>query len=102
MGNPGSGGRSTHICLNPVHRILERFLGHGYANAAVWALVEAFGHDTLSLHSVVNITGFYGHYGFRPIPQGELPDSIRERFAWDHGEMQGANVCPMRRDAENH
>ena len=80
----------------------ERFRGHGYANAAVWALVEACGHDTLSMHSVVNITGFYSHFGFRPIPEGELPDSIRERFAWANGEMQGANVCPMRRDAENH
>jgi len=62
----------------------------------------ACGHDTLSMHSVVTITGFDGHYGFRPIPEGELPASIRERFAWANGEMQGANVCPMRRDAENH
>ena len=73
--------------------------GHGYANAAVWGLVEACGHDTMYMHSVANLTGFYGHYGFLPIPEHELPDTIRERYAWAQGEMEGANVSPMRRPA---
>ncbi|HUU74870.1 MAG TPA: GNAT family N-acetyltransferase [Methanoregulaceae archaeon] len=77
----------------------ERHRGHGYANAAVWGLIEACGHDTLYMHSVLNLTGFYGHYGFVPIDEDELPPMIRERFAWAQGAMEGANVCPMRREA---
>jgi PAS domain S-box-containing protein len=76
----------------------EENRGHGYANAAVWGLVDACGHDTLYMHSVLNLTGFYAHYGFVPIPEGELPRTIRERFAWAAGEMEGANVQPMKRD----
>ena len=76
----------------------DRFRGKGYANAAVWGLIEACGGNTLYMHSVANLTGFYGHYGFVPIPEQELPDTIRERYAWAQGEMAGANVCPMRRE----
>ena len=72
--------------------------GHGYANAAVWGLVEACGEDTLYMHSVWNLTKFYGNFGFGPIDEKELPPTIRERFAWAQGEMEGANVRPMRRD----
>jgi signal transduction histidine kinase len=72
--------------------------GHGYANAAVWGLVEACGKDTLYMHSVWDLTKFYGNYGFVPIDEKELPPTIRERFAWAEGEMEGANVRPMRRD----
>ncbi|MDO9549629.1 MAG: ATP-binding protein [Methanoregula sp.] len=72
--------------------------GHGYANAAVWGLIEACGQDTLYMHSVWNLTKFYGNFGFVPIDEKELPPTIRERFAWAQGEMEGANVRPMRRD----
>jgi PAS domain S-box-containing protein len=72
--------------------------GHGYANAVMWGLVEACGHHTLYMHSVKNLTGFYSHYGFVPIDEKELPPTIMERFAWAQGEMEGANVAPMRRD----
>ena len=72
--------------------------GHGYANAVVWGLVEATGQDTLYMHSVWNLTKFYGNFGFVPINEKELPPTIRERFAWAGGEMEGANVRPMRRD----
>jgi signal transduction histidine kinase len=72
--------------------------GHGYANAAVWGLVEACGADTLFMHSVRNLEKFYGSYGFVPIEEKELPATIRERFAWAGGEMEGANVLPMKRD----
>jgi PAS domain S-box-containing protein len=71
--------------------------GHGYANAAVWGLIEACGCDILSMHSVRNLEKFYGSYGFVPIEEKELPESIRERFAWAQGEMEGANVLPMKR-----
>ncbi|MHB8163652.1 MAG: ATP-binding protein [Methanoregula sp.] len=72
--------------------------GHGYANAVVWGLIEACGQDTLYMHSVWDLTKFYGNYGFVPIDEKELPPTIRERFAWAEGEMEGANVRPMRRD----
>jgi signal transduction histidine kinase len=72
--------------------------GHGYANAAVWGLIEACGQDTLYMHSVWGLTKFYGNYGFVPIDEKELPPTIQERFAWAEGEMEGANVRPMRRD----
>ncbi len=72
--------------------------GHGYANAAVWGLVEACGEDTLYMHSVWDLTKFYGNFGFVPIDEKELPPTIRERFAWAGGEMEGANVRPMKRD----
>jgi len=72
--------------------------GHGYANAVVWGLVEACGQDILYMHSVWDLTKFYGNYGFVPIDEKELPPTIRERFAWAQGEMEGANVRPMKRN----
>lgn len=72
--------------------------GRGYANLTVGALVEACGHDTLYMHSVLNLTGFYQKFGFREIPEDELPPTIRERFAFAGGQLEGANVCPMKRD----
>ena len=72
--------------------------GHGYANAAVWGLVEACGSDVLYMHSVRNLDKFYGNYGFVAIQEHDLPPTIRERYAWAEGEMEGANVLPMKRD----
>ena len=72
--------------------------GHGYANAVMWGLIEACGQDNLYMHSVFNLTKFYGNYGFIAIDEKELPPTIRERYAWAQGEMEGANVCPMKRD----
>ena len=72
--------------------------GHGYANAVVWGLVEACGQDTLYMHSVWDLAGFYGNYGFVAIDEKELPPTIRDRFAWAQGEMEGANVRPMKRE----
>ncbi|OPY38353.1 MAG: sensor protein KdpD [Methanoregula sp. PtaU1.Bin051] len=74
--------------------------GHGYANAAVWGLVEACGCDVLYMHSVRNLDRFYGNYGFVPIDEKELPPTIRERYAWAQGEMEGSNVLPMKREPE--
>ena len=71
--------------------------GHGYAHAVMWGLVEACGNDTLYMHSVTNLTDFYRRFGFVTIAESELPPSIRERYAWAKGEMEGANVSPMKR-----
>ncbi len=72
--------------------------GRGYANMTVGALVEACGHDTLYMHSVLNLTEFYGKFGFQKIGEDELPPTIRERFAFAGGQLEGANVCPMKRE----
>ncbi|ACL17730.1 PAS/PAC sensor signal transduction histidine kinase [Methanosphaerula palustris E1-9c] len=71
---------------------------HGYAHAVVSALVEACGRELLFMYAVRDLVGFYGRYGFVPIDEHQLPPTIRERYAWAQGQMEGANVCPMRRD----
>ncbi|MGD0081453.1 MAG: GNAT family N-acetyltransferase [Methanoregula sp.] len=71
--------------------------GHGYAKAAVAALVEACHHDLLYMHAVLGLVPFYQEFGFEPIDENELPPSIKARFAFALGEMEGSNVRPMRR-----
>jgi PAS domain S-box-containing protein len=73
------------------------YRGHGFAHAVVWGLVEACGYNILYMHSVKDLTGFYSKYRFIPIEENELPPTIRERYAWAQGEMEGADVCPMKR-----
>jgi len=75
----------------------EEHRGRGYAGLAMNALVEACQHDTLYMHSVLELTGWYGRYGFVPIPESELPPTIQARFEFAKGELAGANVRPMRR-----
>jgi GNAT superfamily N-acetyltransferase len=77
----------------------ERFRGHGYAKLVVSALVEACHHDVLYMHSVLNLVKFYGEFGFVEIDEDRLPTTIRERFDWAMGEMEGSNVQPMMRSA---
>jgi len=72
--------------------------GHGYAHLTVRALIEACGHEPLYMHSVLNLTEFYGKYGFFSIREDELPPTIRERFAFAGGQLEGANVEPMKRE----
>jgi len=50
------------------------------------------------MHSVLNLTEFYGKYGFFSIREDELPPTIRERFAFAGGQLEGANVEPMKRE----
>ncbi len=72
--------------------------GHGYANVTVKGLVEACGNEPLYMHSVLNLTGFYGKFGFVTITEDELPPTIKERFAFAGGQLEGANVQPMKRE----
>ena len=74
--------------------------GRGYSHAVLWGLVEACGHDPLFMHSIRNLTGFYGRFGFVTVNEKELPPSIRERYAWAMGEMEGADVSPMKRSPD--
>ncbi len=72
--------------------------GHGYAHLTVKGLVEACGNETLYMHSVLNLTDFYGKFGFVPIGEDDLPPTIKERFAFAGGQLEGANVQPMKRE----
>ena len=75
----------------------EEHRGHGYARLVMDALVEACQHDTLYMHSVLGLEGFYGGYGFVPIDEMDLPPTIRSRFDFAQGELDQVNVRPMKR-----
>jgi GNAT superfamily N-acetyltransferase len=76
----------------------ERFRGKGYARQAVQALIDACGKERIFIHSTIALIRFYRTFGFVPIPEDQLPRTIRERFLFCFGEMEGCNVCPMTRD----
>lgn len=86
-------GLEVDAVFTPAH-----YRGHGYANLTVGGLVEACGLNTLYMHSVLNLTEFYKKYGFVPIPEADLPPTIRDRFAFAGGQLEGANVRPMKRE----
>jgi PAS domain S-box-containing protein len=65
----------------------------GYAGKVMAALVEACHNDDLYMYAVRNLAGF----GFEPIPESGLPLAIQERYRWASGNMEGAEVQPMRR-----
>jgi N-acetylglutamate synthase-like GNAT family acetyltransferase len=73
------------------------FRGKGYARLAVQALIDACGTERIFIHSTIVLIGFYKTFGFVPIPEDTLPRTIRERFLFCFGEMEGCNVCPMTR-----
>jgi len=75
----------------------ERFRGRGYARLAVQALIDACGSELIFIHSTLVLIPFYKTFGFTPIPEDQLPRTIRERFLFCFGEMAGCNVCPMKR-----
>ncbi len=78
---------------------LNEYRGKGYARKAVEALLDACGHEKIFIHSTLVLIAFYKSLGWYPIPEKELPRSIRERFIFCFGEMEGCNVCPMVRPA---
>jgi len=75
----------------------ETMRGKGYARMAVEALLKACGSQQIYIHSTLVLISFYKSLGFVPIPEDQLPQTIRERFVFCFGEMAGCNVCPMRR-----
>ncbi len=75
----------------------DDYRDRGYARKAVQSLVDACGGEPLYMHSTLPLAGFYGSFGFRKIGEDELPRSIRERFNFAEGDLEGANVVPMRR-----
>lgn len=76
---------------------LEEFRGKGYARLAVKALVDACGGRPLYMHSTLELVDFYRTFGFKPIPEAELPPTIRERLAFAGGDMKAMHVQPMKR-----
>ncbi len=73
--------------------------GKGYARKVVRALVVACHNDDLYMYAVESLTGLYAEFGFISIPERDLPPPIRERYTWAAGNMEGAEVRPMRRRA---
>jgi GNAT superfamily N-acetyltransferase len=71
----------------------------GYSRLAVDALVEACHNDDLYMHAVRHLIGFYARLGFVPIDEKMLPPTIRERYLWAGGNLEGAEVQPMYRKA---
>jgi N-acetylglutamate synthase-like GNAT family acetyltransferase len=77
---------------------LDEYRGKGYARDAVQALIAACGAEKIYIHSTLVLISFYKTFGWVPIPEKELPQTIRERFIFCFGEMEGCNVCPMVRE----
>jgi hypothetical protein len=73
--------------------------GNGFSRRAVCALVEACHNDDLYMYAVRHLVPFYARSGFEPIPENALPSKIRERYTWAAGNLEGADVQPMRRKA---
>ncbi|OPY38648.1 MAG: hypothetical protein A4E35_00432 [Methanoregula sp. PtaU1.Bin051] len=77
----------------------DTFRHRGYSRMAVAALVEACHNEDLYMHSVLHLTGFYTKFGFAPIEEKDLPPTIRDRYTWATGNLEGAEVRPMKRPA---
>jgi PAS domain-containing protein/GNAT superfamily N-acetyltransferase len=75
------------------------YRGKGYSHRAVSALVEACHNDDLFMHAVRHLVPFYQPFGFENIAERDLPPTIRERYVWAAGNLEGADVQPMRRKA---
>lgn len=75
--------------------VSELYRGKGYARDAVEELIRQCGSETIHIHSTIVLISFYKTFGFVPIPEDQLPRSIKERFLFCFGEMMGCNVCPM-------
>lgn len=77
--------------------VLNEFRDRGYARRLMQFLVGRCGTDVLYMHSTLELVSFYRTFGFEPIPEDNLPPTIRERFNFALGNMQGSDICPMRR-----
>jgi nucleotide-binding universal stress UspA family protein/GNAT superfamily N-acetyltransferase len=79
--------------------VLPEFRNRGYARRMMAALVQACGSETLYMHSTVELVPFYRTFGFEPIPEENLPPTIRDRYSFAMGDLRVAQVQPMRRPA---
>lgn len=75
----------------------EEYRGRGLSRQVVGALVEACYNEELLMYAVQHLKKFYGEFGFVSVPEGALSTSVRERYLWAAGNMEGAEVIPMKR-----
>ncbi|NTV00520.1 MAG: GNAT family N-acetyltransferase [Methanoregulaceae archaeon] len=80
---------------------LDEYRGRGLARLAVQALLDTCGGERIFIHSTLVLISFYKTFGWVPIPEDQLPRSIKERFNFCFGEMEGCNVCPMVREPDS-
>jgi len=78
----------------------DDYRDRGYARKAVQALVDACGSEPLYMHSTLPLVRFYRSFGFLQIGEDELPRSIKERFNFAEGDLEGANGLIMGRPAQ--
>jgi GNAT superfamily N-acetyltransferase len=74
---------------------LDEYRGKGYAKEVVQKLLDECGSEAIYIHSTLVLIAFYRSLGFEPLPENAMPQSIRDRFLFCFGEMEGCNVCPM-------
>ena len=77
--------------------VLHEFRDRGYARKLMQDLLVHCGSEVLYMHATLELVSFYRTFGFVPIPEKELPPTILERFNFALGNMQGSDVCPMKR-----
>ncbi|MDO8840855.1 GNAT family N-acetyltransferase [Methanocalculus sp.] len=75
----------------------EAYRGHGFAKYAMDSLIRSCGDHRLFMHSTRALVDWYSSYGFKKIPEENLPKTIRERYAFALGNLEGAGVVPMMR-----
>jgi len=75
----------------------DQYRDKGYARDAVEELISHCGSETIYIHSTLDLVPFYTTSGFFPIPEDQLPLSIKERLAFCLGNMLGCNASPMER-----
>jgi GNAT superfamily N-acetyltransferase len=79
--------------------VLDEYRRRGFARSVMLLLIEECGrHETLYMHSKTELMDFYGSLGFYPMPESDLPKTIRDRFGFCMGNLKGIDVCPMKRD----
>jgi GNAT superfamily N-acetyltransferase len=79
--------------------VLDEYRRRGFARSVMLLLIEECGrHETLYMHSKTELVDFYGSLGFYPMPENDLPKTIRDRFGFCLGNLKGIDVCPMKRD----
>jgi N-acetylglutamate synthase-like GNAT family acetyltransferase len=75
--------------------VSDTYRSKGYAREVVRELIRLCGQETIYIHSTLVLIRFYKTFGFTLIPEDQLPTTIRERFLFCFGEMEGCNICPM-------
>jgi predicted GNAT family N-acyltransferase len=77
--------------------VLDEFRHRGFARSIMRLLIEACGrNETLYTRARAGLVEFYRGFGFYPIGENDLPESIRDHTASE--KWEGRETCPMKRD----